>query len=103
MIRKKVLMFICCIILVFTGCQGENKDSDVTAIPAVNMTGENPLDLRKIYIKRPGSIRTPSTDFLPRTYDMEMEIIEEVNKILEEKINTIIDIEYIPVPGFKKE
>ncbi len=93
-------MFICCIILVFTGCQGENKDSDVTAIPGVNMTGENPLDLRKIHIKRPGAIRTPSTDFLPRTYDMEMEIIEEVNKILEEKINTIIDIEYIPVSMF---
>ena len=103
MLRKKVLMFICCFILVFTGCQGENKDADVTAIPGVNMTGENPLDLRKIYIKRPGTIRTPSTDFLPRTYDMEMEIIEEANKILEEKINTIIDIEYIPVSMFNKE
>ncbi|HBN86130.1 MAG TPA: hypothetical protein DDZ89_20070 [Clostridiales bacterium] len=31
-----------------------------------------------------------------------MEIIEEVNKILEEKMNTIIDIEYIPVSMFNK-
>jgi hypothetical protein len=34
---------------------------------------------------------------------METEIIEEVNKVLEDKINTIIDIEYIPVSMLKEE
>lgn len=102
MLRKKVLMFICCFIFVFTGCQGENKNSDVATIPGIDMSDENPLDLRKIYIKRPGAIRTPSPEYLPHTYGMEMEIIEEVNKILEEKINTVIDIEYIPVSWSNK-
>jgi predicted nucleic-acid-binding protein len=63
----------------------------------VDLTGENPLDLRKIYIKRPASIWTPTTDYLPHTYNWEPEIIEEVNKVLEDKINTVIDLEYIPV------
>ncbi len=85
-----------CLMLFIVGCQVANVDSDNEIIPGVDMTIENPLDLRKIYIARPSVIQRPTTAFLPRTYSAQLEIIEEVNKILEEKINTVIDIEYIP-------
>ncbi|HBN82354.1 MAG TPA: hypothetical protein DDZ89_00770 [Clostridiales bacterium] len=98
--KRKILVMVCCLVLMLTGCRTGGNDIGEKGIPGVDMTDENPLDLRKIHIKRYGCIRTPSTDFLPHTYDMEMEIIKEVNKILEEKINTIIDIEYIPVSMF---
>jgi hypothetical protein len=105
MVKIKVfrIVIIFCAILIITSCQAVNKDLDNEVIPGIDMSDENPLEFRKIHIKRPGFILSPTTDFLPRTYGMEMEIIEEVNKILEGKINTVIDIEYIPVANQKEE
>ena len=81
MVKKKVCIVICCFMLIFAGCRSENQDTVQEVIPGIDMSVENSLDLRKIYIKRAGHILTPTTDFLPRTYDMETEIIEEVKRI----------------------
>ena len=91
-------IIILCFILVLTGCDSGKRElySEDEVIPGVEILGENLLDLRKIYVIRPAIILRPGTDFLPRTYNMEKDIIDEVNTILEDKINTLIDIEYVP-------
>lgn len=105
MVKRKVfwIVVIFCVILIMNSCRAANKDLGNEVIPGIDMTDKNPLDFRKIHIKRPAYIMPPTTDFLPRTYGMQLEVIEEVNKILEDKINTVIDIEYIPVVNKEEE
>ena len=105
--RRKVLVFtlIYCLVLLLTSCQTGNKDpkQEVDVIPGVGFDVENPLEFKRIYIKIPATQLGFTSENVPNGYNLRMEVVEEANKILEEKINTVIDIEYIPYVNKQEE
>lgn len=99
-----VLLIIYCFVFIFTGCRADqDKNNNVETIPGVVFDEENPLDLKKIYIKMPKIKMALDSGGAPLIQLLQTEVVDEVNRILEEKINTVIDIEYIPYVNQQEE